>query len=86
MVAAGLKAETAGANPMDLKRGINKAVTAVIGELRKQSETIGEDFNKIQQVVAISANNDEERRNPGFIRRRETLSTGTKKHRRQNSP
>jgi chaperonin GroEL len=45
---------------MDLKRGIDKAVTAVIGELRKQSETIGDDFNKIQQVAAISANNDEE--------------------------
>jgi chaperonin GroEL len=60
MVAAGMKNVTSGANPMDLKRGIDKAVKAVIGDLSSQSEVIGDDFNKIQQVAAISANNDEE--------------------------
>jgi len=60
MIAAGLKNVTAGANPMDLKRGIDKAVKLVIEDLKKQSEVIGDDFKKIQQVGAISANNDEE--------------------------
>jgi chaperonin GroEL len=60
MVAAGMKNVTAGANPMDLKRGIDKAVKAVIANLHTQSEVIGDDFNKIQQVAAISANNDEQ--------------------------
>ncbi|MCO6460197.1 MAG: chaperonin GroEL [Saprospiraceae bacterium] len=60
MVAAGMKNVTAGANPMDLKRGIDKAVKAVIADLHAQSEVIGDDFNKIQQVAAISANNDEQ--------------------------
>ncbi len=60
MVAAGMKYVAAGANPMDLKRGIDKAKDAVIANLRKQSEKIGDDFSKIQQVGAISANNDEE--------------------------
>ncbi len=59
MVNAGLKNVAAGANPMDLKRGIDKAVKAVIANLKEQSEQIGEDFNKIQQVAAISANNDD---------------------------
>ncbi|MBL7828404.1 MAG: chaperonin GroEL [Saprospiraceae bacterium] len=59
MVNAGLKNVAAGANPMDLKRGIDKAVKAIIANLKEQSEQIGEDFNKIQQVAAISANNDE---------------------------
>jgi len=60
MVTAGMKNVTAGANPMDLKRGIDNAVKAVIANLIKQTEVIGNDFNKIQQVGAISANNDNE--------------------------
>ncbi len=60
MVAAGLKNVAAGANPMDLKRGIDKAVKAAISHLQGQSEVIGNDYKKIQQVAAISANNDEE--------------------------
>ncbi|MCW5921557.1 MAG: chaperonin GroEL [Saprospiraceae bacterium] len=60
MVTAGLKNVAAGSNPMDLKRGIDKAVKTVVEDLKKQTETIGDDFDKIQQVAAISANNDEE--------------------------
>ena len=60
MVNAGMKYVAAGANPMDLKRGIDKAKEAVIANLKKQSNIIGNDFNKIQQVGSISANNDEE--------------------------
>jgi chaperonin GroEL len=60
LVGAGMKYVAAGANPMDLKRGIDKAVEAVIENLKTQSEAIGSDFQKIQQVAAISANNDEE--------------------------
>ena len=60
MVTAGLKNVAAGANPMDLKRGIDKATKAAIAHLKGQSEVIGNDFKKIQQVAAISANNDEE--------------------------
>ncbi|HPG06440.1 MAG: chaperonin GroEL [Saprospiraceae bacterium] len=60
MVTAGMKNVTAGANPMDLKRGIDKAVRAVVENLHSSSETIGDDFKKIQQVAAISANNDDE--------------------------
>jgi chaperonin GroEL len=60
IVTAGMKNVTAGANPMDLKRGIDKAVKLVIQDLENQSEVIGNDFKKIQQVGAISANNDEE--------------------------
>ena len=60
MVTAGIKSVAAGANPMDLKRGIDKAVRAVVEQLKKDSEVIGSDFKKIQQVAAISANNDEE--------------------------
>ncbi len=59
MVTAGLKNVAAGANPMDLKRGIEKAVKSVVANLKAQTENIGEDFGKIQQVAAISANNDE---------------------------
>ncbi|MDO8366200.1 MAG: chaperonin GroEL [Saprospiraceae bacterium] len=59
MVTAGLKNVAAGANPMDLKRGIEKAVKVIVGNLKSQTENIGEDFSKIQQVAAISANNDE---------------------------
>ncbi|MCH2044013.1 MAG: chaperonin GroEL [Saprospiraceae bacterium] len=60
IVTAGLKSVAAGANPMDLKRGIDKAVDAVVAYLKDNSEIIGDDFNKIQQVAAISANNDAE--------------------------
>jgi chaperonin GroEL len=59
MVTAGLKNVAAGANPMDIKRGIDKAVRVVVENLKEQTENIGEDFDKIQQVAAISANNDE---------------------------
>jgi chaperonin GroEL len=59
MVTAGLKSVAAGSNPMDLKRGIDRAVKTVVENLANQSETIGDDFSKIQQVAAISANNDE---------------------------
>ncbi|MDX1684199.1 MAG: chaperonin GroEL [Saprospiraceae bacterium] len=60
MVTAGMKNVVAGANPMDLKRGIAKAVQAVIENLKEQSDVIGDDFGKIEQVGAISANNDNE--------------------------
>lgn len=59
IVAGGLKNVAAGANPMDLKRGIDKAVIAVKENLAKQSEKVGDDFAKIGQVASISANNDE---------------------------
>jgi len=58
MVTAGLKNVAAGANPMDLKRGIDKAVESVIGELKKISREVGDDNSKIEQVATISANND----------------------------
>jgi chaperonin GroEL len=58
IVTAGLKNVAAGANPMDLKRGIDKAVAAVVENLKKQSSTIGNDNKKIEQVATISANND----------------------------
>lgn len=60
LIQAGLKSVTAGANPMDLKRGIDKATKAIIQDLKGQSETVGDDFSKIEQVAAISANNDSE--------------------------
>jgi chaperonin GroEL len=56
---AGLKNVAAGANPMDLKRGIDKAVAAVVSDLKSQSKEIGTDNNLIKQVASISANNDE---------------------------
>jgi len=59
IISEGLKNVAAGANPMDLKRGIEKAVVAVVDNLKKQSQTIGNDSKKIQQVASISANNDE---------------------------
>jgi len=59
IVTAGLKNVAAGANPMDLKRGIDKAVEAVVENLKGQSQQVGDDNNKIQQVATISANNDE---------------------------
>jgi len=60
MVAAGMKYVAAGANPMDLKRGIEKAVQAVVANLKKTSKVVGNDFDKIEQVASISANNDSE--------------------------
>ncbi|HMH34442.1 MAG TPA: chaperonin GroEL [Puia sp.] len=59
IIGEGLKNVAAGANPMDLKRGIEKAVKAVVEHLQKQSQTIGNDSKKIQQVASISSNNDE---------------------------
>ncbi len=58
IVNAGLKHVTAGANPMDLKRGIDKAVSLVVGNLKSQSASVGDDNQKIEQVATISANND----------------------------
>ena len=58
IVATGLKNVAAGANPMDLKRGIDKAVKAVVIELQKQSIEVGDNLDKIEQVASISANND----------------------------
>ncbi|ACU63651.1 chaperonin GroEL [Chitinophaga pinensis] len=58
IIGEGLKNVAAGANPMDLKRGIDKAVKVVIENLAKQAETVGNDNKKIEQVAAISANND----------------------------
>ncbi|HEX5154479.1 MAG TPA: chaperonin GroEL [Parafilimonas sp.] len=59
IISEGLKNVAAGANPMDLKRGIEKAVTAVVEHLKSQSQTVGADASKIQQVASISANNDD---------------------------
>ncbi len=59
IVTAGLKNVAAGANPMDLKRGIDKAVDAVVKNLEKQSQKVGDDNKKIEQIATISANNDE---------------------------
>lgn len=58
IVSVGLKNVTAGANPMDLKRGIDKAVEAVVDSIKSQSKEVGDDLNKIEQVATISANND----------------------------
>ncbi|MBQ0025447.1 MAG: chaperonin GroEL [Bacteroidales bacterium] len=58
IINVGLKNVTAGANPMDLKRGIDKAVEAVVADLKKQSNEVGDDYSKIEQVGTISANND----------------------------
>lgn len=60
IIGVGLKNVTAGANPMDLKRGIDKAVAAVVESIKAQSEEIGDDYTKIENVARISANNDEE--------------------------
>ncbi|MBS1928909.1 MAG: chaperonin GroEL [Chitinophagaceae bacterium] len=59
IIAEGLKMVAAGANPMDIKRGIDKAVALVVANLKSQSQTVGNDGKKIQQVATISANNDE---------------------------
>ena len=59
IISEGLKMVAAGANPMDLKRGIDKAVSLIVANLRSQSQTVGNDAKKIQQVATISANNDD---------------------------
>ena len=58
IINVGLKNVTAGANPMDLKKGIDKAVAAVVEYLKKNSQEVGEDYSKIEQVATVSANND----------------------------
>ena len=60
IITEGLRNVTAGANPMDLKRGIDKAVTKVVASIKEQSEEVGNDYDKIEQVASISANNDAE--------------------------
>ena len=59
IIAVGLKNVAAGANPMDLKRGIDKAVSAVVAEIKDMAEEVGDDFKKIEDVARVSANNDE---------------------------
>jgi chaperonin GroEL len=59
IITTGLKNVTAGANPMDLKRGIEKAVALVVADLKKQSKEVGDSIEKIQQVATVSANNDQ---------------------------
>ncbi len=60
IVREGLKNVAAGANPMDLKRGIDKAVSMVVNEIKKMAEQVGDDYQKIEQVATVSANNDAE--------------------------
>ena len=60
IISEGLKMVAAGANPMDLKRGIDKAVIKIIENLKSQSQAVGNESSKIQQVASISANNDSE--------------------------
>ena len=60
IINVGLKNVTAGANPMDLKRGIDKAVAAVVADLKKQTKQVGTDFEKVEQIATTSANNDAE--------------------------
>lgn len=60
IIGVGLKNVTAGANPMDLKRGIDKAVAKVVEGIREQAQEVGDDFEKIESVARISANNDSE--------------------------
>ena len=60
IITEGLRNVTAGANPMDLKRGIDKAVDKVVASIKEQSETVGDNYDKIEQVATISANNDSE--------------------------
>ncbi|MBJ2187818.1 MAG: chaperonin GroEL [Muribaculaceae bacterium] len=59
IINVGLKNVTAGANPMDLKRGIDKAVAAVVASIKGMSQEVGDDFKKIEDVARVSANNDE---------------------------
>lgn len=58
IVSVGMKNVTAGANPMDLKRGIDKAVETVVENIKTQSRTVGDNYDKIEQVATVSANND----------------------------
>ena len=58
IINVGIKNVTAGANPMDLKRGIDKAVASVVESLKKQSQQVGDDYSKVEQVGTVSANND----------------------------
>jgi len=58
IINVGVKNVTAGANPMDLKRGIDKAVAAVVADLKKHSQSVGNDYSKVEQVGTVSANND----------------------------
>lgn len=58
IISVGLKNVTAGANPMDLKRGIDKAVDAVVADLKKQTQEVGDDIAKVEQIATTSANND----------------------------
>ena len=58
IVSVGLKNVTAGANPMDLKRGMDKAVSALVDHIKSQAEVVGDNYEKIEQVATISANND----------------------------
>ncbi len=60
IVTEGLKNVTAGANPMDLKRGIDKAVAAVVAHIKQNAEIVGDNYDKIEQVATVSANNDPE--------------------------
>lgn len=60
IVSEGLKNVTAGANPMDLKRGIDKAVNAVVDYIKSNAEQVGDNYDKIEQVATVSANNDPE--------------------------
>ena len=60
IINVGLKNVTAGANPMDLKRGIDKAVTAVVEYIKEHAEVVGDNYDKIEQVATVSANNDPE--------------------------
>ncbi len=60
IITTGLKNVAAGANPMDLKRGIDKAVAKVVEHIKAQSEQVGDNYDKIEQVATVSANNDEE--------------------------
>ena len=59
IIGVGLKNVAAGANPMDLKRGIDKAVAAVVENIKSMSEEVGDDYKKIEDVARVSANNDE---------------------------
>ena len=59
LIGEGLRNVAAGANPMDLKRGMDKATKAIVAELRDISREVGSDISKIEQVATISANNDE---------------------------
>ena len=60
IVNEGLKNVTAGANPMDLKRGIDKAVAKVVDYIKEHAEVVGDNYDKIEQVATVSANNDAE--------------------------